>query len=97
MRPERARQPARHTAAHNPLEMKTALYELLGLDDHEVIGVSERSGHVQISAHIGIWVGMLFALFNLASPEFRALGWTELAGVIFLLIPAYALSRHPTL
>ena len=61
----------------------------------QVIGVDERVRYVRVTISIGIVVGFLFSLFNLLTDGMLALGLTELAVVIVLLIPAAFISRVP--
>jgi CheY-like chemotaxis protein len=60
-----------------------------------VIGLDERVRYVRVAISIGLVVGFLFSLFNLMTEGMLALGSTELAVVLFLLIPAAFVSRVP--
>ena len=68
---------------------------ILGPKRHEEIGFEERVQHVWAAIAIGIVVGVQFAIFNIVTDGMMALGLTELAVVLFLLVPAAAISRTP--
>ena len=70
------------------------LADFFGLRLPQVTGPQERMQHVRTTTAIGITVGLLFGAFNL-SQGFFALGMTELAAVVFLLVPAAWLGRGP--
>ena len=61
----------------------------------QVSGLDERVRHVRVAISIGLVVGFLFSLFNLLTEGMMTLGMTELAVVLFLLIPAAFVSRVP--
>lgn len=53
----------------------------------------ERAARVRVASGIGMAVGSLFGLFNLLTPGQAALGWSELAAVVFFVVPAWLLGR----
>lgn len=59
------------------------------------LGANERIRHVRAAALIGISVGFLFSIFNILTVGMLPLGLAELAVVVFLLIPALAISGMP--
>jgi signal transduction histidine kinase/CheY-like chemotaxis protein len=61
----------------------------------QVLGPDERIRHVRAAALIGISVGFLFSIFNILTVGMLPLGLAELAVVIFLLMPALAISGMP--
>lgn len=68
---------------------------LLGPKLRDVIDLDERVRHVRAAAAIGIVIGLLFSAFNIVTEGMMSLGLTELAAVLFLLVPAAALSKNP--
>ncbi|MFM1908363.1 MAG: hypothetical protein RLZZ591_2040 [Pseudomonadota bacterium] len=79
--------------------MSKRIYQLLpGLAAADLspgIALAERAQHVQTATTIGIVVGLLFSVFNIATEGMLYLGLTEMAAVIFLVVPAAAMSRKP--
>lgn len=75
------------------------VYRLLpGLEAADLspgIALAERAQHVQTTTTIGIVVGLLFSVFNIATEGMLYLGLTEMAAVLFLVVPAAAISRKP--
>ena len=59
------------------------------------IALAERAQHVQTATTIGIVVGSLFAVFNMITEGMFLLGLVEMAAVLFLVVPAAAISRRP--
>lgn len=53
----------------------------------------ERANQVQVATAIGLVVGFLFALFNMATPGMFALGVAELCAVVFFVAPAAVVCR----
>ena len=71
------------------------LVDVLGLRLKDLAGLKERVHHVRAVTIIGTGVGLLFAGFNIFTEGMLILGLTELAAVVFLLIPAALLANHP--
>ena len=60
-----------------------------------VVGWEARSRHVRAASTIGLWVGLVFSMFNLLTDGQRVLGLIELAAVLFLVLPSVLLSKKP--
>ncbi|MDT8990196.1 bifunctional diguanylate cyclase/phosphodiesterase [Curvibacter sp. APW13] len=69
--------------------------EVLGLGVRELAGFEERAGHVRAASALGVFFGILFSAFNMATPGMEVLGQAELAVVLVLLVPAVVASRWP--
>ena len=59
------------------------------------IGLNSRARQAGATSGIGVAVGLVFSVFNLLTPGMEALGFTELAAVVFLLLPASLISTRP--
>lgn len=60
-----------------------------------MIGWEARSRHVRAASGIGLVFGLLFAVFNLFTPDMMVLGLVEGLTVLLLVVPALILSRKP--
>lgn len=58
-----------------------------------MISLPERAAQLRIVTTLGLVVGFLFSLFNMATPGMFVLGVAELCAVVFLVAPAAVLSR----
>ena len=61
----------------------------------ELAGLDSRARQARSTAVIGLVVGFAFSLFNVFTPGMLALGLTELAAVLFLLLPAALICNKP--
>jgi hypothetical protein len=61
----------------------------------ELAGLDSRARQARSTAVIGLVVGFAFSLFNVFTPGMIALGLTELAAVLFLLLPAALICNKP--
>jgi len=59
------------------------------------IGLNSRARQAGATSSIGVAVGLIFSVFNLLTPGMTALGLTELAAVVLLLLPASLISTRP--
>lgn len=60
----------------------------------DLLGQDERVRQVRVATAIGVIVGVLFAIFNVMTDGMRLLGVIELGAVLFLVLPAMALSTR---
>ncbi|MFM2035589.1 MAG: hypothetical protein RL459_854 [Pseudomonadota bacterium] len=68
---------------------------LMGSTTGPGIALEDRAQHVQTATTIGIVVGLLFSVFNIVTEGMLLLGLTEMAAVLFLVVPAAVISRKP--
>jgi diguanylate cyclase (GGDEF)-like protein len=69
--------------------------DVLGLRLKDPSDIDARLRHVRATSTIAVSVGFVFSLFNIFTPGMLALGLTELAAVVFLLIPSMLIIRNP--
>ena len=69
--------------------------EFLRSVSKSLIGLNSRARQARATSGIGIAVGLVFSLFNLLTPGMAPLGLTELAAVVFMLLPAALICSHP--
>ncbi len=69
---------------------------LLRVSSYALNGLESSARQARVTAVIGMVVGGLFSVFNMLTPGMMALGLTELAAVLLLLVPASILCSNPS-